>query len=84
MFPPWEEERTHGRRASLSAPGLPGRIGGRRRCSMAYVTKKELIDKVKPLVTELSQLQEELESALERLEDLLEKIEDALEEASED
>lgn len=48
---------------------------------MAYVTKKELIDKIKPFLSELSAVREELESAFDRVSNLLEKIEEAVEEA---
>ncbi|MCD6128555.1 hypothetical protein J7J35_02470 [Candidatus Bipolaricaulota bacterium] len=51
---------------------------------MAYVTKKELIDKVKPLVTDLARQREELESLLDEISSTLDKIEEAIEEAEED
>lgn len=49
---------------------------------MPYVTKKELIDKIQPVLTEIAQVREEMASALERLTDLLEKVELSVEEAT--
>jgi len=48
---------------------------------MAYVTKKELIDKIKPQLEELARVKEELEAALDEFTSLLTRIEEAIEEA---
>lgn len=45
---------------------------------MAYVSKKDLIDKVRPLAEELVRVRDELDSLLDRIGDIAEKLEDAL------
>jgi len=47
---------------------------------MAYVSKKDMIEKVRPLTEELSRLRDEFDSLLDQLGVLAEKIEEALDE----
>lgn len=48
---------------------------------MAFVSKKDLIEKVRPLAEQLARLQDELESLLDQLGDLTDNLDDALDEA---
>ena len=48
---------------------------------MAFVSKKDLVEKVRPLAEQLARLQDELESLLDQLGDLADDLEDALDEA---
>jgi len=43
---------------------------------MAFVSKKDLIEKLRPLVEQLSRLQEEIDDLSDRLEDLATEIEE--------
>jgi hypothetical protein len=51
---------------------------------MAYVTKKELIEKIKPILEDLGRALEELETALDEAKVNGEKTNDAIAEAEED
>lgn len=60
------------------------KIPSRKEVEMAYVTKKELIEKVKPLLEDLGRSLEELEASLDTFRETLERINDAIAEAEEE
>ena len=51
---------------------------------MPYVSKKDLIEKIRPLVGELSRLRDEFDALLEQVESLADKLDEALKEGDED
>lgn len=51
---------------------------------MAYVSEKDLVDKIRPMLHELSRLREGLEALLDQVEDIGDRIDKALDEGEED